>query len=329
MKYRKIEAREFAHSHLTGIWAATPTPFAADLTLDQTGFAANLRHWIDDLEIAGFFVGGKQGEYCSMSITERKALFETAVDVCGAGHRRAGTMLSCSDQNLDAVIELAQHAAAIGADYVVVHSPILHFATDVDATVYEYYRFLSEQLPIALVMWSHPDAGYLMSPELCVRIANDCPSVVAIKYSVPREQYGRLTRLAGDKLIVSSASEAEWLDNIIELGWQVYLCSTPPLLYQTTSDRRIGEYSALAWAGDTRRARAVRDSLEPVRAALRNSRPHGTPHAQQKYWLELLGQIGGRVRRPQIELTDAERKVILDAFEHCGLGAPAARLVSR
>ena len=65
---------------------------------------------------------------------------------------------------------------------------------------------------------------------------------------------GETLKIQGDKLIVSSASEAEWLDNIIELGWKVYLCSAPPLLYQTAGDRRIREYSDLAWAGDTRRA---------------------------------------------------------------------------
>ena len=38
-----------------------------------------------------------------------------------------------------------------------------------------------------------------MSPELCARIA-ELPNIVAIKYSVPREMYVRLTRLAGDKI---------------------------------------------------------------------------------------------------------------------------------
>ncbi len=324
MKYRKPEAREFARAHLRGIWAATPTPFQPDLSLDTAGFAANLRHWIDELLISGFFVGGKQGEFFSMSVAERKALAETAVRECNAQQHRAGVMISCSDQNLDTVLELARHAVSIGADYVVVHSPVLHFATDVDTLVYEYYRYLAEALPIGLVMWSHPDAGYVMSPELCARIAHDLPSVVAIKYSAPREHYVRLTRMAADELIVSSASEAEWLDNMIELGWKVYLCSVPPLLYQTAIDRRIHDYSALAWAGKTDAARRVRDSLDPVRDALRLSRTHGTPHAQQKYWLDLLGRAGGPVRRPLLNLSDAERARIRSAFLGCGLRLPAA-----
>ncbi|MFI4889057.1 MAG: dihydrodipicolinate synthase family protein [Steroidobacterales bacterium] len=323
MKYRKPEAREFARAHLRGIWAATPTPFLPDLSLDAGGFAKNLRHWIDELLVDGFFVGGKQGEFFSMSIAERKSLAETAVRECNSAPRNAGVMISCSDQNLETVLDLAHHAVSVGADYVVVHSPVLHFATDVDTLVYEYYRYLAEALPIGLVMWSHPDAGYIMSPELCARIAHELPSVVAIKYSAPRDHYIRLTRIAGHELIVSSASEAEWFDNLIELDWQVYLCSIPPLLYQTAIDRRIHDYSALAWAGKIDEARRVRDSLDPVRDALRLSRPHGTPHAQQKYWLELLGQVGGPVRRPLMNLTADERERIRAAFNGCGLRLPA------
>jgi 4-hydroxy-tetrahydrodipicolinate synthase len=323
MKYRKSEARDFARAHLRGIWAATPTPFLPDLSLDTGGFAKNLWHWIDELLVDGFFVGGKQGEYFSMSVAERKLLAETAVRTCSARPSTAGVMISCSDQNLDTVLELAHHAVSVGADYVVVHSPVLHFATDVDQLVYEYYRCLADALPIGLVMWSHPDAGYVMSPELCARIAHDIPSVVAIKYSAPRDYYARLTRLAGHELIVSSASEAEWFDNMIELDWKVYLCSVPPLLYQTAIDRRIHDYSLLAWAGNIDEARRIRDSLDPVRDALKASRTHGTPHAQQKYWLELLGQVGGPVRRPLMNLTPGERERIRGAFAGCGLRLPA------
>jgi 4-hydroxy-tetrahydrodipicolinate synthase len=157
-----------------------------------------------------------------------------------------------------------------------------------------------------------------MSPELCARIA-ELPNVVAIKYSVPREMYARLTKLAGDKLIVSTASEEEWFDNIVELGWRLYLCSSPPYLFQTRHDRRMREYTDLAFKGDVARAKAVRDSLNPVRAAFRGSRPPEKPPAHSKYWQELLGQAGGRVRPPMLELTAAEKDAIRQAFEGCGL----------
>jgi 4-hydroxy-tetrahydrodipicolinate synthase len=157
-----------------------------------------------------------------------------------------------------------------------------------------------------------------MSPELCARIA-ELPNVVAIKYSVPRDMYARLTRLAGDRILVSTASEDEWLDNIVELGWRLYLCSSPPYILQTRADRRMREYTDLAFAGEAARARLVRDSLNPVREAFRRTRPPEKFHAHSKYWQELLGQAGGAVRRPMLALTEAEKDATRRAFESCGL----------
>ena len=315
MTYSKNEAKDHARAHLKGIWAAALMPFNEDLSINEEGLRRNLRHWVDDLGIDGVFVAGKQSEFFSMSVSERKRSFEITVDEIGG---RAGVIASCSDQNMDVVIELAKHAQAVGAEYVVVHAPVLHFLHAQDETLYQYYKTLSEQIDIGIAMWSHPDSGYLMSPELCARIA-ELPNIVAIKYSVPREMYARLTRLAGDKLIVSTASEEEWFDNIVELGWRLYLCSSPPYLFQTKVDRRMREYTDLAFAGEVGKAKAVRDSLNPVREAFRRSRPSEKPPSHSKYWQELLGQVGGRVRPPMLELTDAEKEATRRAFETCGL----------
>ncbi|MDP6829911.1 MAG: dihydrodipicolinate synthase family protein [Alphaproteobacteria bacterium] len=320
MKYRKNEAKDYARENMRGIWAAALTPFSDDLRINEAGFRANIRHWVDDLGIEGLFIAGKQGEFFSMSVAERKQAFEIAV---AATEAAGATIMSCSDQNMDVVLELARHAQNIGADYIVVHAPVLHFVTDRDETLRQYYRHISEQVDIGIAMWSHPDSGYLMSPELCAEIA-ELPNIVAIKYSVPREMYARLTELASDKPLVSTASEEEWLDNILELGWQLYLCSSPPYLLQTAADRRMHDYTQAAFAGDAEGARAIWQSLEPVRQALKTTRPAGKPQAQQKFWQELLGQAGGPVRRPMLQLNDAEKAATKAAFESCGLGGNGA-----
>ena len=307
---------------MRGIWAAALTPFTDNYSIDEIGFRRNIRHWIDELEIDGLFISGKQGEFFSMSLSERKLTFDIAVEETRG---KGSAILSCSDQNIDIVLDLARHAQSIGGDYIVVHAPVLHFVTDHDEILYQYYKYISEQVDIGIAMWSHPDSGYLMSPELCARIS-ELPNIVAIKYSVPRENYARLTELAGEKLIVSTASEDVWFDNIEQLGWRLYLCSSPPYLIQTKFDKRMRQYTDLAFAGKFEQARKIRDSLDPVRQALKATRPKGKPQAQQKYWQELLGQAGGTVRRPMLPLTTAERVTIRTGFEYCGLkpGAEAA-----
>lgn len=315
MEYARQDAKAHAEKHMTGIWAAALTPFTDDHRIDEDGFRENIRHWTRDLGIAGLFISGKQGEYFSMSLDERKRTLELAVEATGD---HGQTIMSCSDQNMDVVLELARHAEQVGADYIVVHAPQLPFTTAQDETLLRYYETISKHVDIGIALWSHPDSGYLMSPELCNRLA-DLDNVVAIKYSVPRQMYTELTALAADRIKVSTSSEVEWLDNVLELGWDLYLCSSPPFLLQTSVDRRMHDYTQAAFAGRADEAQRISRSLDPVRAALRDTRPPEKPHAHQKYWQELLGQVGGTVRAPLLELTDSERAATREAFERCGL----------
>lgn len=315
MKYSKLDAKDHAREHMRGIWAAALNPFHDDGSFNEAGLRSNIRHWVDDLDIQGLFIAGKQGEFFSMSLAERKRNFEIAVEECEG---QAGTIMSASDQNFDTVLELARHAQDCGADYIVVHAPMLHFVTDPDDTVFNYYKAICDQVDIGIAMWSHPDSGYLMSPELCARIA-ELPNIVAIKYSVPREMYVRLSHMVGDKIHVSTASEVEWLDNIEELNWKLYLCSSPPYQLQTKNDRRMHDYTQLAFQGRFAEARQIRDSLDPVRRAILSTKPGGKPQAHGKYWQELLGQVGGAVRSPLLQLTEEEKARTREAFEACGL----------
>lgn len=313
--YSKKEANAFAQENFKGIFAAGMTPFNDDLSTDENGLRSNLRHWVDDLNIPGLFINGKQGEFFSMSLTERKKQFEIVVDEVG---NRCKTIMSCSDENLDTVLELAEYAQNIGADWIIVHAPPLYFHSDVSSVLKEYYRYIAERIDIGIAIWHQPDYNYLLEPEICADIA-EIENIVAIKYSVDRDRYSRLTEMTRGRLIVSTSSEEFWLENIIELGWQVYLCSTPPFLMQTKYDQRMNEYTRLAIDGKIDEARLVRDSLDPIRLALKTTRPPDKPHAQQKYWADLLGQKGGPVRRPLLNLDPSEKIIIKEAFDNCGL----------
>ena len=315
-RYSRHEAKEYARQNLRGLWAATLTPFKSDGSLDEEGYKKNLAHWINDLGIDGLFVGGKMGEYVSMTVEERKFTFKASVEAAAG---KCGILTSCTDQNIDTVVALAKYSQEIGAEYIIVHTPVFFFGMGTDEAVYEYYRHICEQVDIGVVLWNLPkDCGYMLEPPMCLRLA-EIPNVVGIKYSVPRETYAQLTEMSKGKLIVSCSSEPDWYKNMKELGWQVYLCSTPPLLLQTKNDTRMREYTRLAQSGQWDKAKLVRDSLDPVREAFLGCKPAGKHISYQKYWQELLGQAGGPTRRPILQLTDAEKTVVKKAFEQTGL----------
>jgi 4-hydroxy-tetrahydrodipicolinate synthase len=134
MLFAKHEAKDYARTHMKGIWAAALVPFREDLSIDEQGLRKNLRHWVDDLGIDGIFIAGKQSEFFSMAIAERKRSMEIVLDEVGG---TTGVIASCSDQNMDVVIDLARHAQAIGASYIVVHAPVLHFLSSRGETLYQ------------------------------------------------------------------------------------------------------------------------------------------------------------------------------------------------
>ena len=127
MQYEKHEAKAYARETMRGIWAAALNPFDADQNFDEAGLRKNIGHWIDDLGIQGLFIAGKQGEFWSMSLEERKTNMTIAANECAG---KAGTIMSISDQNVATVLELGRHAQECGADYVVVHAPMLSFCLD-------------------------------------------------------------------------------------------------------------------------------------------------------------------------------------------------------
>ena len=79
MNYSKRNAKAYAREYMRGIWAAAATPFVSgDLSIDEAGLRRNIRYWLDDLAIDGLFIAGKQGEFFSMSVPERKRTMEIA-----------------------------------------------------------------------------------------------------------------------------------------------------------------------------------------------------------------------------------------------------------
>ena len=113
MKYKKNDAKAYAKENLRGIWAANLTPFDDALAFDTKAYRSNLRHWLDELHLGGIFIAGKQAEFFSMSIAERKKMMEISVEVASelgnrGGIGQGGIITSCSDTNLDVVLDLAK-----------------------------------------------------------------------------------------------------------------------------------------------------------------------------------------------------------------------------
>ncbi|MFQ5878555.1 MAG: dihydrodipicolinate synthase family protein [Dehalococcoidia bacterium] len=319
--YSRFEAKDYAKEHLNGVWGAATCPFFPDGTLDEAGFRANLRHWIDVLHIDGMFVGGLMNEFWSLTMKDRKRLFEITVEECKDDMQ---TLLAVCDYNIYDALELTEYAEELGGHFAIIMNPRFYGPQrPSDDKIFEYYNYIAERVDIPICVFNQAMmVGYAMSPEVVARLA-EIPNVVGIKNAVSDPVHTlEVRRLCGDKIMVSDPDETNWLHNHTVHKQRALMSCPQVFLLQSREWQPIRDYTMLADHGDTHKATEVAASLEPARRALKAAFESVSPDKDRtvmKYWQELLGQVGGCIRPPLSELSPQEKDVIRQHFEASGL----------
>ncbi len=312
MKYRKSEAKEWAREHWKGVWVASYTPYTADYKIDEQGVRHNLRYLIDGLGIQGMFVNGLHGEAFHHTIAERKQIFQIAVDEAKG---KMITMPYTSDPVLENVLDMTRFAEEIGADLAIIINPKFYFGAMTDEGVYQYYKYIADRVNIGIALFNQMEHGYLIDPKCISRIA-EIENIVGIKNIASLSENRQVRIFCGDKILVAS-NEEEWLLNYINHDSEAMIPSPAPYVLQSKKLKLVKEYTTLAVKGEKAKAWETYKRLEPIRRALMKVTVPGKAQATNKYWTQSLGMIGGdgRVRLPQMELTEAEKRAIRSAVE--------------
>lgn len=318
LAYRKHEAKEWAQANIKGVWIATNTPFTPDFQVDYEGCRRNIRYFANDLHIKGNFHAGMVGETFHQTIAERKKHLEIAVE------ESKGKMITLSAPHCETplvTLELCKYAEDIGAEMVGPMNPRFYQGTMTEEGVFQYYKWISDHVNIAIYPLNQLEHGYLMSPHLIARMAKEIPNFVGVKNIAPPD-HTRMTRmLCGDKFIVTDAEEENWLMNLIAKRQPAYISSALAFLLQTRKRPYINDMTALAERGEYTQAIEIYMKIEPIRDALVRVSPPGKRQATHKYWAQCLGLAGGdgRVRPPYSQLTEAEKAAIREAVQNSGL----------
>jgi 4-hydroxy-tetrahydrodipicolinate synthase len=150
----------------SGPMPAVTTPFNAEGQVDRAGFRANIARLID-AGATGVVACGCTGEFWSLSLSERKALYADAVaGAAGRGTVIVGTgCVGAAD-----TIELAHAAKAAGADGILVLPP--YFVKLTDDEIFAHYAAVSAASPLPIVVYNIPgNAVNAISPALASRLA--------------------------------------------------------------------------------------------------------------------------------------------------------------
>jgi 4-hydroxy-tetrahydrodipicolinate synthase len=102
-----------------GIYTPVITPHRDDGSIDRNAFAAQIDHLIG-VGVHGLINGGSTGEYYAQSMEERMELASFAKEVIGG---RVTLVVGTVAIRLPDSIAMAEHAAKIGADAILIGSP--------------------------------------------------------------------------------------------------------------------------------------------------------------------------------------------------------------
>jgi 4-hydroxy-tetrahydrodipicolinate synthase len=301
-------AKALAREKVKGLWIAIPTPFTPDgRHVDEDALAASVEHYITGLLVDGIFCGGVMGEFWALSQDERKRVHELVVRQAGG---RVPVMAHVGHHVFSDMVELCGHAVDCGADFGIAMNPYYPPGPPPEA-VRAWYEALAAASPLPMFLFNTTYAGYTLSPELIAELA-DLDNICGIKNPQGMEHLLRVQALAGDRIVVTDASERHWLELHTEHGFQA-LMSTPALaLYQRPGHLPVFKYTRLATAGDLDGAQAISDRLGPARDAFDRwmREPwldrRTMPIAQLKAWLALMGVPQGPVRPPLVPLAREE-----------------------
>ncbi|MEP6782290.1 MAG: dihydrodipicolinate synthase family protein [Acidobacteriota bacterium] len=163
--------------YLTGVYNITPTPFAADGSLDEASLR-KLTAFTRDTGVNGMTILGVLGEADKLTESERDRVTSIVIETAGerfpicAGTTHAGT---------DGCIAYSRRAQALGAKAVMVAPPKL--ARTNDAALERHYLAVADAIDIPVVVQDFPPAvgGITMSVELIAKLAAASPRLSFLK----------------------------------------------------------------------------------------------------------------------------------------------------
>lgn len=296
-----------------GIWAAVPTPFLADESLDLEGIAENVRHFRDRLGLAGIFCNGLMGEGWSLSAAERRQVLETSL-AAADGCLPVGVVTTHA--SVAETLELSRHAAAAGADHVVLMRPAGLFSSE---EVADFVRMISAAVACKIVLFDSEaqSGGY---PSGVIRKLAQEGHIHAVKCTRDADAITALRAECEGAVPICDPYESHALTNLVRFDQRVLYADPEPYLYQASGAQLIAGYFDAHRHGEFGSMIARHSRLEPLRRVyerwIQVPLMRGQPiNAALKRWCHRIGLAGGPVRRPLCELT-ALQAATLDADLH-------------
>jgi dihydrodipicolinate synthase/N-acetylneuraminate lyase len=164
-------------TRLTGIFTPNVVPLDERNEINE----AELRRYVDwliDRGVHGLYPNGSTGEFTRFTADERRRIIEIIADQTAG---RVPILAGAAEANTRETIKACEHYQRLGVRAVAIVAPFYYRLTP--AGVYAYFKEIADNSPIDVTLYNIPMFASPIDVPTILRLAEECPRVVAIKDS--------------------------------------------------------------------------------------------------------------------------------------------------
>lgn len=285
----------------TGSGVAIVTPFTNDgIDFDKLGelIEFQIKEGTDAIVICG-----TTGEASTMPDDEHIAAIEyTVKKVAGRVPVIAGT----GSNDTRHAIHLSKRAEEVGADAILSVSPYYNKTTQ--RGLYEHFKAVAENIGIPMILYNVPSRTNLNINPDTIKKLSEIDNIVGIK-ECNLNQVAETINLCGDDFTIYSGEDGLVIP-LMSLGGKGVISVMANIIPKDTHDM-----AAKYLAGDIEEARKLQLKVtELVKALFIEVSPIPVKEA-----MNLMGMDVGKCRMPLVDMSEANKQVLIKAMQNYGL----------
>jgi dihydrodipicolinate synthase/N-acetylneuraminate lyase len=179
---------------IRGVLLPVITPFDEKVRVDEQ----MMRQLVDfhiKAGVQGLFVAGSTGQGPAMTIDERKQAAAVALDQT---KKRVPVVVHVGTADAWSTTELADHAAAHGADAVAIVPPY-YYSDHTEFEIMAHYKAVHKAVPLPIYIYENPKySGISIPPGFALRMKEQVPALKGIKVAYGQGALLEYVRLLPD-----------------------------------------------------------------------------------------------------------------------------------
>ncbi len=288
-----------------GSYVALVTPFRRNGSLDEEAFGLLVRRQLGS-GTAGLVPCGSTGEAATLTHAEYRRVLTLTLE---QSQGELPVIAGVGTNDTAKAVELAREAESLGADALMLLAPYYNKPTQ--EGLYLHFKTVARSTRLPIVAYNIPGRTAVnILPATMLRIARDCPNVLAVK-----EAAGSVDQVS--ELVASAPKGFAVLagDDSLALPMMAVGAKGVVSVAANVAPKETAELCRRALAGDFKKARALHLRMFPlVKRLFVETNPIPVKAA-----LELMGLCGGAPRLPLTPLEAKNRPALLRALKAFGL----------